>query len=246
MKDKHFIIGEIQRIAALNGGKPPGQVAFSASTGIAEHKWRGVYWARWGDALIEAGFEPLEWNAALDEAKIIEGLIALIRKYRRFPTASEMSIEKRTNAQMPGWYMLRRRFSGKAKAIEKIREHCSSKGHCADVLAILSQETVVPTEDILQTRDGGAISKRSSGYVYLVKSGKLYKIGCSENHWRRKSELHNQTSQGIKEIHTIVAIDDPQGIERYWHERFATKRQHGEWFDLSPEDVGAFKKRKFM
>ena len=86
----------------------------------------------------------------------------------------------------------------------------------------------------------------TSGYVYLVKSGKLYKIGCSENHWRRKSELHKQTAEGITEIHTIAAIDDAPGIEKYWHERFKDKRQHGEWFDLSPEDISAFKKRKFM
>jgi hypothetical protein len=79
-----------------------------------------------------------------------------------------------------------------------------------------------------------------------VKSGKLYKIGYSDNHWRRKSELHKQTSEGITEVHTIAAIDDAPGIEKYWHERFKEKRQHGEWFDLSAEDISAFKKRKFM
>ena len=86
----------------------------------------------------------------------------------------------------------------------------------------------------------------ASGYVYLVKSGKLHKIGCSENHWRRKSELHKQTAEGITEVHTISAIDDASGIERYWHERFKETRQHGEWFDLSPEEISAFKKRKSM
>ncbi len=86
----------------------------------------------------------------------------------------------------------------------------------------------------------------TAGYVYLLKSGKRFKIGHTRNHWQRKSTIHKQTAEGIEEVHTIAAIDDPAGIEKYWHDRFDDKRQHNEWFDLTPEDVNAFKKRKFM
>ena len=80
----------------------------------------------------------------------------------------------------------------------------------------------------------------------LVGKQERDKIGCSGNQWRRKSELHKRTAEDITDIHIIAAIDDLQGIEKYRLERFAAKRQHGEWFDPSPEDVSAFKKRKFM
>lgn len=247
MKDKQFILSEIRRTAALNNSKPLGVDRFRTETGIAEHEWSGVHWARWSDALSEAGFEPLEWTVGLSEEKILGVLAELVRQYRRYPTTKEILIEKRTNPAIPTPKAMVRKVGLKAETIRKLRGCCSSRADCRDVAAILAQEGIAGEPEIeAQESKLGSGKLKPSGYVYLVKSGKLYKIGFSENHWRRKSELHKQTSEGIKEIHTIAAIDDAPGIEEYWHERFKEKRQHGEWFDLSAEDVSAFKKRKFM
>jgi hypothetical protein len=247
MKDKQFIIGEIQRTALLRGGEPLGQKAFREETGITEYEWQ-FHWARWSDALVDAGFEPLEWNTALDEERMLRSLASLVRKYNRYPVNGEIQIESRKDATVPVPNTLRRRLGERTQIISKLREFCDLNTEFADVSAILVKEPI-RTESSKESKGSIAIAsadQKSSGYVYLVKSGKLYKIGCSENHWRRKGELHKQTAEGITEIHTIAAIDDPQGIERYWHERFAAKRLHGEWFDLSAEDISAFKKRKFM
>jgi len=247
MRDKQFILSEIRRTAALNGGKALGIGRFKTETGIAPHEWSGVHWARWSDALSEAGFEPLEWNRTLNEEQMIEAMATLVRKYKRFPVKPEILIEKRSNAQVPTPTVFFRRFGGRPGAIQKIRDYCLSGEEYSDVLAILEQEAIDETgTNGSREVNTGAGKSASSGYVYLVKSGKLYKIGYSDNHWRRKSELHKQTSEGITEVHTIAAIDDAPGIEKYWHERFKEKRQHGEWFDLSAEDISAFKKRKFM
>lgn len=248
MRDKQFILNEIRRTAALNGGKPVGQTRFSTEAGIVIHEWRGVYWARWGDALIEAGFSPLVWTPPSDEDQMLEKLATLVRKFGRYPVKSEILIEKRRDAQIPAPNVLLRRFGEKAHVIQKVRDYCADKEDYADVIEILAKE---PNGASSKKEASEIVSlsrkQKPSGYVYLVKSGKLHKIGlAAENPFRRKSELHKQTSEGIIDIHTISAIDDAPGIERYWHERFKEKRKHGEWFDLSAEDISAFKKRKFM
>ena len=247
MRDKQFVLGEIRRTAELNQGKPLGQRAFFSETGIANHEWLGKYWARWSDALLEAGFEPLEWNAALEEEDIFRSLAKLVRKYGRYPAKGDILMEGKSNGTVPVPTTLRRRFGEKAEVVQKLRDFCSISEEYADVVEILARETtkVKPSNGDLQAIP--LLDKiKTAGYVYLLKSGKRFKIGHTKNHWQRKSTIHKQTAEGIEEVHTIAAIDDPAGIEKYWHDRFGEKRQHGEWFDLSPEDVSAFKKRKFM
>ena len=92
-------------------------------------------------------------------------------------------------------------------------------------------------------RDGG--SQPVEGFVYLIKSGRYYKIGRSNAASRREYELALQMPEKAIKLHEI-RTDDPPGIEAYWHNRFAAKRRGGEWFDLDAADVNAFKRRKFM
>lgn len=55
---KLYILQEIKRTTQANGGKPLRKRQFESQTGITRSEWFGVYWARWSDALREAGRAP--------------------------------------------------------------------------------------------------------------------------------------------------------------------------------------------
>jgi hypothetical protein len=93
-------------------------------------------------------------------------------------------------------------------------------------------------------RDGNQ-EARTLGDVYLLKSGRHYKIGRSSRSAQRGQRLAAQLPERANLIH-VIKTDDPPGIERYWHKRFAQRHKKGEWFDLTCEDVTVFKRRKFM
>jgi len=64
---RDFIIAEIKRTAAENGGAPSGRRRFEVETGIKESDWYGKHWATWGAALQEAGFRPNEKQEKLGD-----------------------------------------------------------------------------------------------------------------------------------------------------------------------------------
>src|ERR1700733_701604 len=92
---KQHILDEIKRTAKENGGASVGRLRFYTETGIKESDWRGVFWARWNDAVREAGLSPNVKVAAYDEGWLILKIIALAREVGHFPTGSECRLKSR-------------------------------------------------------------------------------------------------------------------------------------------------------
>ena len=237
--EKKEILREIKRVAAENGGKPPGRLAFEAEVGVREHEWRGRYWARWSDAIREAGLEPNKKNIAYGETYLIEQLVGLIRKIEHFPTSSELRLEATNNPNFPS-EMAFRRLGGKRHLVTQTLTYAKSHPGNSDVLT-LCDTVSVDTRPVQR----GEPPEDAVGFVYLVKSGRFYKIGRSNAVGRRERELALQLPEKPNTVHSI-RTDDPIGIEAYWHNRFKSKRKNGEWFDLNAQDISAFRKRKFM
>jgi hypothetical protein len=238
--DKQHIIDEIRRTATANGGKPLGRARFLAETGIKEIDWRGKDWARWADALIEAGFSPLRLNPALDEAEVFDQLINLTRKLGHFPTQAEMRLGRRANPSFPSDGAVGR-LGTKTDLISRLIEFCGTHAEYQDVHPVLAASA---TSQTVKSAEGTETSG-GEGFVYVIRSVRFYKIGRTNALGRREYELAIQLPDKAVTVHSIKT-DDPVGIEEYWHKRFEEKRRNGEWFELTRADVLVFKRRIFM
>lgn len=242
MTEKEHILSEIKRATLENGGVPIGSQRFFTVTGIRETDWV-KHWARWGDALIEAGYAPNSWTSAYDEDFLLESLASLARELGRFPVMREISLKCR-RSDFPSTSAFKNRLGGKKEMAVRLLKYCEGRDGFEDVAAMC-----VPVVNSSDTSESptGAVSKTEVplGTVYLLRMGRHWKIGHTNAFGRRERELAIQLPQKANVVHTIQT-DDPAGIEGYWHRRFADRRANGEWFELTAEDISAFKKRRFM
>lgn len=87
-----------------------------------------------------------------------------------------------------------------------------------------------------------AINEKWYGYVYLLFSGGVYKIGRTQNVQARMRQLSTGSPLEIKLVHNIKTPCFVQ-LEAALHKRFQSKRVSGrkEWFELNADDVALFK-----
>ena len=239
--NRQEIINEIKRTAVANGGRPPGRAAFEKATGIKASDWYGKYWARWNDAVVEAGFETRKLNPAYEREFVIGKFISLIRELGHFPVTGEIRLKAKNDTDFPHHNTFDNHLGTKSERAQNVIAYCREKGGSDDVIAIC--EAHANTSDNIESV--AEVAPEQIGYVYLVKSGKHYKIGRTNAVDRRQYEIGLQLPSALVHIHSIET-DDPSGIEAYRHNRFRVKRLNGEWFNLSADDVRKFRRRKFM
>ena len=238
MIDRSIILSEIQRLASANGGKAPGFRLFTSETGISQGQWYGIHWAKWSDALTDAGFGPNEKQGKFDSETVLKKVGAFALDLGSIPTNPEMKIRRRADASFPNPKTVASHFGSKSElvlALQKLGER--------DV-AFRPLLEMIPAA-ITEMPNSHASHRKSDGWVYLLKSGVNFKIGRGEQLERRVKQIATAMPDATVLAHAIQT-DDPVGIEAYWHRRFADKRLNGEWFKLDPSDVAAFKRRKFQ
>lgn len=237
--DKQHILDEIRRTAAANEGVPLGRARFLAETGIKEVDWRGRFWARWADAVVEAGFAPNQLNTKFEDSSLLAHVAALTKKLGRYPTNAEMRLERRSNPSIPSSGAIER-LGSKDEILTLLRQLASQMPDLVEVLDLLAPPTPQRSDS-----EKALPGESNDGYVYLIQSGRYYKIGRTNALGRREREITLQLPEKAATLH-VIRMDDPVGIEAYWHRRFESLRRNGEWFELSRADVHAFKRRKFM
>jgi len=181
---KEQILDEIRRIAAANNGVLPGAQRFRTETGISESAWSGKYWARWGDALREAGFSPNVWQLPHSDDVFVQSYIRLICGLGHFPAVRELSLKRREDLSFPSSGAFAR-FGSKTTAARRIIEFCRQNNGYEDVISICEPVAVESSPRTDKTSTPQVVE----GFVYLIKSGRHYKIGRSNSAGRREYEL---------------------------------------------------------
>jgi hypothetical protein len=81
-----------------------------------------------------------------------------------------------------------------------------------------------------------------TGFVYVIESGRYYKIGSTKN---PKNRFRKYITENPNKIEVVIQKEAYSYIdaEKLLHELFNEKRCHGEWFLLNEEDLVLIKER---
>jgi hypothetical protein len=169
----------------------------------------------------------------------VEAFTGLVGRLEKWPTENDMVLYRQQDSTFPSLQVVRR-LSHSGTLPRKVATFGEGKPDLAAVA------------DLADKKDSqGAESPRSrqahvGGYVYMMRSGRRYKIGRTASPARRHREVRLDLPDPTVLVHTIPT-DDPPGIEEYWHRRFKGKRiRDTAFFELNGADVVAFKSRKYQ
>lgn len=83
--------------------------------------------------------------------------------------------------------------------------------------------------------------KPKQGYVYILKSDNLFKIGRTRHPKSRLKTYRTENPHGIWEV-IMQEVDDYKKVEVALLKKFSAKRKRGEWFNLNKKDIKEAKK----
>lgn len=237
--EKAQVISRLIQLASERGGHI-GFRAFTDATGMSERWLRDQPWFQgWNALLTEAGLATKTFKVdRIPSQEIAKAVAELITRSGRWPTEDQLRRERAQNADFPS--------AGIISPIRKTGELARLIVELGAVEPTFARAAEVAAKHQLQPPDTATVDEKVKGYVYMLRSGRSYKVGKSVDPSRRFREVRLELPDETNQVHAI-ATDDPSGIEAYWHKRFSEKRvRNTEFFLLTAEDVRAFKRRKYQ
>ena len=238
---KDEIILRIRQLSAA-GKSHVGYRTFLAETGVKDRWLRSQDWySGWNSLLAEIGLTTQEFRTTRTPPEYLaKAVAALIQRNSRWPTDDDLRRERKRDPTFPSESVVTaHRRSGELARL--LVELGNADEQYAEVAAIAKRY-----EQAAEAAPASGPDERVKGYVYLLRSGRNYKIGKSNDPSRRYREVRLELPEETHQVHTIPT-DDPTGIEAYWHQRFAAKRiRNTEFFNLTGDEVLAFKRRKYQ
>ncbi len=237
MFTKDEIIKEIQKYTQLNDGKTPSESSFYENTDVNRYE-RMKHWSNYGELVREAGLTPNKFDKTkYSHDQLCEIFITVIREKRKWPTRGDLDVKHHNDLSFPNSATFYKKLGLTRNLAKTILEFVENKKKYKDIVEICNL-VFEGFENLDRTSEDPLVSK---GFVYLGKQHGDYKIGKAKDANRRREDITLLGSEPFKLIHEIET-DDMDGIEKYWHTRFTSKRKRGEWFNLNSSDVKAFKR----
>jgi hypothetical protein len=234
---KESIISAYCDLVKSNAGTPVGAKIFARETSISRYYWQGGYWRSWSAFQADAGHAPNRPTQKIPDETVLNRFARLTLEQGQIRRGADLVFKRKRDSSFSNKLCFRR-WGDRDTLLAKVAEYCERRDEFLPVLKLLQRGTSANMDQRLD-------SLRIKGFVYLLRSGKYYKLGRSNAAGRRLRELAIQLPQKPNTVH-VIETDDPEGIDQYWHTRFADRREGGERFALTPEDVRAFKKRRFQ
>ena len=231
---------ELIRKHAADAGGSIGLRQFCRATRMPEKHFVQFGFSNW-NAAVAAAKLPLAsfFRPRTPENEVVEAFTRLVARLGKWPTENDMKLERQQDNTFPSLQVVRRSSQSGALA-RHVATFCEGKPDLVSVAALAAERISQGAE---LPRTGQA---HVEGYVYMMRSGRRYKIGRTTSPARRHREVRLDLPDPTDLVHTIPT-DDPPGIEEYWHRRFKDKRvRDTEFFELSGADVVAFKSRKYQ
>lgn len=180
---KDQILSQIRRVANERGGHVSLR-AFVDATGIPEKQFLGKHWARWNQALTEAGVAPASFlRPPSNEHVVIEAFARLAERLQKWPTQNELKLERRRDPSFPGLKVFRR-LSNEGSLSQKLAAYCADRLDLATAGKVAAEQTA-------SDAPGSFVLGRApiNGYVYMMRSGRRYKVGHTTSPSRRHREV---------------------------------------------------------
>lgn len=243
---KNNLVELLRRIAHENGGLPPGEERFYRETKLTRMALWDADIRSYGDLCELAEFPRNCLKQRKTPDQLLEPLAILTVKLGHFPNDTDRRMANRQDRTFPSQTSFRTAQNEKGPLDHQLLEWCRARPEHSKAAEIVQLHLSQQTERSSRSKTGRAVS----GYVYLMRygnSGRDYKLGMTEQVSRRHAQISGMTPHNVRLVHSIET-DDPPGIERYWKRRFESKRleDKDEIFRLLPEDVTAFKWRKYQ
>ncbi len=249
MLTKEEILKEVQKWSEENYGLTPSEKVINIELRISRGEWI-AYWDKITDLQKEAGLKGNKFEKdKYFKEDLCELFIKFIRESGRIPTRAFLDHKHKQNPDFPdsGTFYKRLGQHKNGVLVSSILEHIKNKKGYGDII-----EKCNSAKNSIKYSEVEHYSSVSEvGYIYLLKTKLLnsvaYKIGKAKDVEQRLRQLKQASNSDelIHEIHT----DDMAGVERYWLERFKSKKLYpnkpdDEWFRLGPSDVYSFKRWK--